>query len=155
MNVVTSLHSNNHFHSSTIQQDGLDRFISPFIDTHFFWLTSVKIYEYKHCRYQHLISRRRLKENLIQENERATLFNLQINSVRSKSAHHKLLDFPRILEAARMPLITAPSTLGLAQKSPHMANLLFLSHKHFSSPPIVRAGKALPLQVKLTIYEEN
>lgn len=63
--------------------------------------------------------------------------------------HHKLLDFSRILEAARIPLSTAPSTLGLAQKSPHMANLLFLSHKHFSSPPIAIAGKALPLSSKL------
>ena len=45
-----------------------------------------------------------------------------------------------------MPLIIAPSTLGLTQKSPHMATLFFSSHKHFSSLAMLVAGNALPLQ---------
>jgi len=50
------------------------------------------------------------------------------------------------LKAAANPLSMAPSTLGLTQKSPHMASLLFLSQRHFSSWAILAAGNALPLQ---------
>jgi hypothetical protein len=53
---------------------------------------------------------------------------------------------PRILEAPLVPLRTVPSTLGLAQKSPQIANLILFSHTHLSSPPIEMAGKAPPLQ---------
>lgn len=35
--------------------------------------------------------------------------------------------------------------LGLTQKSPQMATRLFSSQKHFSSPAMLAAGKALPL----------
>lgn len=50
------------------------------------------------------------------------------------------------LKAAANPLCMAPSTLGLTQKSPHMASLLFLSQRHFSSGATLVAGNALPLQ---------
>jgi hypothetical protein len=43
-----------------------------------------------------------------------------------------------------MPLRTAPSTLGLVQKSPQIANFMLLSQTHLSSPLIAMAGKALP-----------
>ena len=51
-----------------------------------------------------------------------------------------------IFEAPLMALRTAPSILGLAQKSPQIANFMLLSQIHLSSPPIEMAGKALPLQ---------
>lgn len=50
------------------------------------------------------------------------------------------------LAAAAMPLVIAPSTLGLTQKSPQIANFLFSIHKHFSSAAMLAAGKALPLK---------
>jgi len=53
---------------------------------------------------------------------------------------------PMIFEAPLMALRTAPSILGLAQKSPQIANFMLLSQTHLSSPPIEMAGKALPLQ---------
>lgn len=52
------------------------------------------------------------------------------------------------LEAAPMPLRIAPSTFGLTQKSPHIANFVSLSQRHFSSGLIAKAGNALPLRKK-------
>jgi hypothetical protein len=46
-----------------------------------------------------------------------------------------------------MALMTAPSTLGLAQKSPQIANFVLLSQTHLSSPPTAMAGKAPPLEL--------
>lgn len=66
-------------------------------------------------------------------------------NVRFSYIPDKRLKLPRSLEAARVPLRTAPSTFGLAQKSPQIANLVFLSQRHLSSPPITAPGKALPL----------
>jgi hypothetical protein len=51
-----------------------------------------------------------------------------------------------IFEAPLTALRTAPSILGLAQKSPQITNFVLLSQTHLSSPPIAMAGNALPLQ---------
>jgi hypothetical protein len=66
---------------------------------------------------------------------------------RLQSFNYKQLELiSRSLKAAANPLSMAPSTFGLTQKSPHMASLLFLSQRHFSSWAILAAGNALPLQ---------
>ena len=63
-----------------------------------------------------------------------------------QGSNYKQLTLSLSLNAAAKPLSMAPSTLGLTQKSPQMANLLFLSQRHFSSGAILAAGNALPLQ---------
>lgn len=60
--------------------------------------------------------------------------------------NYKQLTLSLSLNAAAMPLSMAPSTLGLTQKSPQMASLLFLSQRHLFSGAILVAGNALPLQ---------
>jgi hypothetical protein len=50
------------------------------------------------------------------------------------------------LETPLVALRTAPSTLGLVQKSPQIAKFVLLSQTHLSSPLIAMAGKAAPLQ---------
>ena len=63
---------------------------------------------------------------------------------------------PRILEAPLTALRIAPSTLGLAQKSPQTTSLVLLSQIHLSSPPIEIDGKAPPLQFYiLTTNQED
>lgn len=47
--------------------------------------------------------------------------------------------------AAAKPLMIAPSTFGLTQKSPHTASLFFASQRHFSFSATLIAGNALPL----------
>lgn len=59
------------------------------------------------------------------------------------------------LAAAAMPLDMAPSTFGIIQKSPQIANRLFSNHKHFSSPAMLTAGKALPLKTFTPSKEKN
>lgn len=59
--------------------------------------------------------------------------------------HYKKLSISVSFEAAAKPLSIAPSTFGLTQKSPQMANFFFLSQRHFSSLAMLAAGKALPL----------
>ena len=49
-----------------------------------------------------------------------------------------------------MPLRIAPSTFGLMQKSPHIANFVSWSQRHFSSGLTAKAGNALPLQKQKT-----
>lgn len=49
-----------------------------------------------------------------------------------------------------MPLRIAPSTFGLTQKSPHIANFVSLSQRHFSSGLTAKAGNALPLKKQKT-----
>jgi hypothetical protein len=58
----------------------------------------------------------------------------------------EIFELNKNLEAAPMPLRIAPSTYGLTQKSPHIANFVSLSQRHFSSGLIATAGNALPLE---------
>lgn len=59
---------------------------------------------------------------------------------------YKQLSISVSFEAAARPLRIAPSTCGLTQKSPQMANLFFLSQRHFCSLDMLAVGKALPLE---------